>query len=261
MPPTNPGKHSQGKARSAWKWPLTAFSVVSLCLLVLMSGAGTSATLDPTRNGKDRKLFENTSTALADEVYRNCKLASKGLDREVLELGLRGFDRLAASGRISRDSILTIVDFSKPSLDRRMYVIDLKRRKLLFQTVVAHGRNSGTAYARNFSNRPQSLQSSLGFYITRGTYQGGNGYSLLLDGCEKGFNDKARDRAIVLHGADYAEETLSNSLRGYLGRSFGCPAVPMSIHRELINTIKLGNPIFLYYPDGDYLRESRILNG
>lgn len=261
MPPTNPGKHSQGKARSAWKMPLLAFSAISLCLLILISGAGNSATLKPSRKGNDRNNIEGSTAALADEVYRSCNLSSKGLDREVLELGLRGFDRLAASGRISRDSILTIVDFSKPSLDRRMYVIDLKRRKLLFQTVVAHGRNSGTAFARNFSNRPKSLQSSLGFYITRGTYQGGNGYSLLLDGCEKGFNDKARDRAIVLHGADYAEETLSNSLRGYLGRSFGCPAVPMSIHRELINTIKLGNPIFLYYPDGDYLRESRILNG
>lgn len=261
MPPTNPGKHTPGKARSAWKKPLLAFSAISLCLLILMSSAGTSATLKPSPNGNDRENIENTTAALADEVYRSCHLSSKGLDREVLELGLRGFDRLAASGRVSQDSILTIVDFSKPSLDRRMYVIDLKRRKLLFQTVVAHGRNSGTVYARNFSNRPKSLQSSLGFYITRGTYQGGNGYSLLLDGCEKGFNDNARGRSIVLHGAEYAEETLGNSLRGYLGRSFGCPAVPMSIHRALIDRIKLGNPIFLYYPDADYLRKSRILNG
>jgi hypothetical protein len=261
MPPTNPGKQSPGKVRSPWKWPLLGFSTISLCLLILISDAGNSATLTPSPNGNDRNPVEGSTAALADEVYRSCNLSSKGLDREVLALGLRGFDRLAASGKVSQDSILTIVDFSKPSLDRRMYVIDLKRRKLLFQTVVAHGRNSGTVYARNFSNRPQSLQSSLGFYITRGTYQGGNGYSLLLDGCEKGFNDKARERAIVLHGADYAEETLGNSLRGYLGRSFGCPAVPMSIHRELIDKIKLGNPIFLYYPDDDYLQKSRILNG
>lgn len=261
MTSTNPGKPTSGKVRSKWKMPLLALSAISLSLLVLISGAGNSATLDPSRKGNGRNNIEGGISALAEDVYRSCRLSAKGLDRDVLELGLRGFDRLAASGRVSPDSILTIVDFSKPSLERRMYVIDLKRKKLLFQTVVAHGRNSGTAYARNFSNRPKSLQSSLGFYITRGTYQGGNGYSLLLDGCEKGFNDKARDRAIVLHGADYAEETMGNSLRGYLGRSFGCPAVPMSIHRELIDSIKLGNPIFLYYPDPEYLRNSRILNG
>jgi len=258
MPPTPHTTNGRTPKAPGWKTLLTTLSAAA-CTLLLIPGERSSA-----RTHRPTDIDRNPATRadrLAEDVYRNCRLAEKGLDRRVFDLGLRGFDRLAAAGRVSTDSILTIVDFSKPSLDRRMYVIDLKRRKLLFQTVVAHGRNSGTTYARNFSNRPKSLQSSLGFYITRGTYQGGNGYSLLLDGCEKGFNDKARDRAIVLHGADYAEETLYNNLRGYLGRSFGCPAVPMSIHRELINTIKLGNPIFLYYPDGDYLRESRILNG
>lgn len=260
MPPTKPVLNTPRKRTLGWKTVLITLSTAAACTILLYLGVnGNTRTHRPT--DFDPGTSANRTSSLAEEVYQSCRLSAKGLDRQVLDLGLKGFDRLAADGRVSRDSILTIIDFSKPSLDRRMYVIDLKGRKLLFQSVVAHGRNSGREYARNFSNRPKSLQSSLGFYITRSTYQGGNGYSLLLDGCEKGFNDNARGRSIVLHGADYAEETLGNNLRGYLGRSFGCPAVPMTIHRELIDRIKLGNPIFVYYPDADYLRTSRILNG
>lgn len=257
MPPTPLAPPSRKPL--GWKTLLTALSIGGCTLLLLPGEPGTARTHLP--RDIDKRPAPTRSERLADDIYRNCRLDAKGLDRCVLDLGLRGFDRLAAAGRVSTDSILTIVDFSKPSLDRRMYVIDLRKQTLLFQTVVAHGRNSGMAYAKQFSNQPRSLQSSLGFYITRHTYQGGNGYSLLLDGCEKGFNDNARNRAIVLHGAEYAEETLGNTLRGYLGRSFGCPAVPMSIHRDIIDNIKLGNPLFIYYPDADYLRRSPLLNG
>jgi len=258
MPPTPHTTNGRTPKAPGWKTLLTTLSAAA-CTLLLIPGERSSA-----RTHRPTDIDRNPATRadrLAEDVYRNCRLAEKGLDRRVFDLGLRGFDRLAAAGRVSTDSILTIVDFSKPSLDRRMYVIDLRKRSLLFQTVVAHGRNSGKEFARQFSNQHKSHQSSLGFYITRNTYQGGNGYSLLLDGCEKGFNDNARSRAIVLHGADYAEETPGNTLRGYLGRSFGCPAVPMSIHKDIIDNIKLGNPLFIYYPDADYLRRSPLLNG
>jgi len=258
MPPTPHTTNSRRPKSLGWKTLLTTLSAITACTILLVPGEHSSA---HTHRPTDIDRTPTPTERLAEDIYRNCKLDAKGLDRCVLDLGLRGFDRLAAAGKVSADSILTIVDFSKHSLDRRMYIIDLRRQTLLFQTVVAHGRNSGKAYANQFSNQPRSLQSSLGFYITRNTYQGGNGYSLLLDGCEKGFNDNARNRAIVLHGADYAEETLGNTIRGYLGRSFGCPAVPMSVHKDIIDNIKLGNPLFIYYPDADYLRRSPLLNG
>jgi hypothetical protein len=141
-----------------------------------------------------------------------------------------------------------------------LYVIDLKNQDVVFNTVVAHGRNSGGEYARSFSNKPSSNKSSLGFYITEGTYNGGNGYSLKLQGAENGINDKALARAIVMHGADYANEDIIGS-KGYLGRSFGCPAVPQKYHKKIIDTIKDGNCLFVYYPDQTYLKKSKLLNG
>jgi hypothetical protein len=126
--------------------------------------------------------------------------------------------------------------------------------------VVAHGRNTGTEFARSFSNQPRSNKSSLGFYVTRETYRGSNGYSLKLDGQEKGFNDLAMSRAIVMHPASYANEEVIGR-KGYLGRSFGCPAVPEKISRSIIDRIKNGNVVFLYYPDSKYLSNSKLLNG
>ena len=141
-----------------------------------------------------------------------------------------------------------------------MFVVDLKSQTLLFHTVVAHGRNSGQEFAKEFSNKMNSHQTSLGFYITGSTYSGSNGYSLQLNGIEDGFNDKALARAIVIHGAGYANESTIDS-RGYLGRSYGCPALPQQINMKVINKIKQGSLLFAYYPDKKYLNNSEIING
>ena len=154
--------------------------------------------------------------------------------------------------------ILTLIDFSKPSTEERLYVLDLRHKKLLFTSHVAHGKNSGGNYATSFSNVSGSFKSSLGFYTTENTYQGRNGYSLILNGLEAGINDKAKERAIVIHGADYANPAVAAS-SGRLGRSFGCPALPQSLNKPIINTIKNGTLLFIYADDKAYLAQSQIL--
>ena len=133
-------------------------------------------------------------------------------------------------------SILTLIDFTKSSTEKRLFVFDMEQKKMLYSSVVSHGKNSGENYATSFSNEVGSYKSSLGFYLTGNTYQGRNGYSLLLDGLEKGINDRARERAIVVHGAAYANPSVCKS--GRLGRSFGCPALPQALTKPIINTIK-----------------------
>ena len=155
--------------------------------------------------------------------------------------------------------ILTLIDFSKPSNVRRLAIIDMKHGRLIDTSVVSHGQGSGELYARKFSNRDKSHQSSLGFYLTAGTYQGGNGYSLRLVGLEKGYNDNALSRAIVMHGADYCSESVTKTGQR-LGRSWGCPAVPMDKSRKIIDTIKGGSVLFIYADDTDYLAHSPVLS-
>ena len=195
-----------------------------------------------------------------ETLHGRLELAKAGLDIRVLETALKGFDRLSRMGKVSEDSILVIADFSKSSKEKRLYVIDLKQQRLVYRSLVAHGRNSGAEFANRFSNKPSSNMSSLGFYLTRGTYNGSNGYSLVLDGCEKGINDKARERAIVMHAADYANEEVVGG-KGYLGRSFGCPALPEKMNRKVIDRIKGGNVLFIYHPQSGYLDNSPLLNG
>lgn len=204
--------------------------------------------IDPRRNNYVNIIWEKISQTGA------------GLSEEVFTLALHGFSKLQSQNKLSKDSILAIVDFSKSSKEKRLYVVDLKTQTLLFNSLVSHGRNSGEEFATFFSNMPNSHKSSLGFYITKSTYNGNNGYSLRLEGIEKGFNDLAEKRAIVVHGAPYAEDP--NACRNtYLGRSFGCPAVPMSTHKKIIESIRGGNCLFIYYPDQEYLNKSEILNG
>ncbi len=157
------------------------------------------------------------------------------------EEALKGF-RLFEQER----AILTLIDFTKPSTEQRLCVIDLQEQQTLFKSHVSHGRNSGGNYAVSFSNQPQSFKSSLGFFRTGDTYYGKNGYSLILEGLEKGKNDKAKERAIVMHGAKYADPAVIKK-QGRLGRSLGCPALPPAVSREIINTIKQGT---LLYIDG-----------
>jgi hypothetical protein len=172
----------------------------------------------------------------------------------VLELALNGYAQLQDK---LKKPLLTVIDYSLPSTQKRLWIIDLAQQKILLHTVVAHGRNSGALLAEKFSNRPESYQSSLGFFQTGEAYQGKHGYSLRLDGLEVGINDKARARAIVIHGADYAKETVA-ATAGRLGRSLGCPAVPPDLSTPLIKLIKGGSLLFIYGKDPNYLRMSKF---
>ncbi len=205
-------------------------------------------------------LLLNKAFTYSSLLYFNSGLSETGLQYNVLEMAMKGFSKLRDKGLAGADSILTIIDFSKSSREKRLFVIDLKNQYVAMQSVVAHGRNSGQEFARTFSNKLSSNKSSLGFYVTKETYRGSNGYSLKLEGTETGINDMAMARAIVMHGADYANEKIINS-KGFLGRSLGCPALPQTINKKLIDKIKEGNVLFVYYPDANYLKRSELLNG
>lgn len=157
-----------------------------------------------------------------------------------------------------RREVLTLIDFSLPSTAKRLFVFDMAQHRLLYSSVVAHGKNSGENYATSFSNEYGSYKSSLGFYLTASTYQGRNGYSLILDGLEKGINDRARERAIVVHGAAYANPAMV-SRGGRLGRSFGCPALPQELSRPIIDAIKGGSVMYIYADKPEYLAQSTVL--
>lgn len=191
-------------------------------------------------------------------VYDSLHLAAAGLSQQVFGYAVRGFEYLKQSGKIINSNILTIADFSKSSCKKRLFVIDMKNCRMLFHTYVAHGMNSGQEFARFFSNIPQSNKSSLGFYQTAGTYTGKNGYSLHLIGLERGINDNAFNRDIVMHGAGYVSETLIQA-QGFLGRSQGCPAVPEKLHKPIIDKIKNGTCLFIFGEDKNYLQRSAVL--
>jgi hypothetical protein len=193
----------------------------------------------------------NSSTLLWNQLTKSESLPPS---LPVLELALNGYAQLQDK---LKKPLLTVIDYSLPSTQKRLWIIDLAQQKILLHTVVAHGRNSGALLAEKFSNRPESYQSSLGFFQTGEAYQGKHGYSLRLDGLEVGINDQARARAIVIHGADYAKETVA-ATAGRLGRSLGCPAVPPDLSTPLIKLIKEGSLLFIYGKDPNYLRMSKF---
>lgn len=188
-------------------------------------------------------VFANGTAGInfdAKELYNDMKL--NGLIKyDVFVQGIEGFNRIDKKEK----NILTIVDFSLPSTAERMYILDLEKRELLFKSYVSHGKNTGDLYAEDFSNVAESNKSSLGFYMTEAPYKGSNGYSLRLAGLEKGINDNAMKRNIVVHGADYANPEMIKT-SGRLGRSFGCFAVPVDINHEIIDTIKGRSIIYVY---------------
>lgn len=194
-----------------------------------------------------------------EAAYENMHLDDMGLSKAAYDYGMKGFNYLLQTGQLSKENVISIVDFSKPSSQKRLFVIDLNNHKVLFNTYVAHGVNSGREYANQFSNTPESNKSSLGFYETKNTYLGGNGYSLKLIGLEKGINDNAERRDIVIHGAEYVDESLIRS-QGYIGRSWGCPALPEKLHKPIIDKIKNGSCLFIYSPNSSYLKKSKIIN-
>jgi hypothetical protein len=212
----------------------------------------------------DKNAMSDTAATVAavgsfSGLYDRLDLDSLELSYEAFALAIAGYRNLVASGAVVNKDILSIVDFSLPSSRKRLFVIDLNRDSLLFNTYVSHGRNSGMEQATRFSNKVNSFQSSLGFFVTGNTYKGEHGYSLRLQGLEKGINDNAFDRGIVIHAADYVNEKLARQ-RGYIGRSLGCPAVPVALHKPIIKTIKDGSCLFLYGSDSNYTATSPLMN-
>lgn len=191
-------------------------------------------------------------------LYDTLDLDALGLSKEAFTLALTGYQTLLQAGKVQKDNILTIIDFSLPSSQKRLFVIDLQTGALLFNTFVSHGRNSGTVLATKFSNAFNSFKSSLGFYTTGSPYSGKHGYSLRLEGQEAGINDNAMERGIVIHSADYVNERSIHQM-GYIGRSQGCPAIPEALKKPIIETIRNGSCLFVYSPDKNYTAHSKLL--
>jgi L,D-transpeptidase catalytic domain len=204
--------------------------------------------------------FEAPTSASARTTSARAFASVQSLNSQVLQLALNAATCARGSGVTNNDRLLTVIDYSKASTQPRLWVLDLDDERVLFEELVAHGQGSGDNYANKFSNDDGSHQTSLGLFRTADTYVGTNGYSLRLDGLEPGVNDRARERAIVMHGAPYVNAVASRTL-GRLGRSWGCPALRPAIARTLIDTIKEGSLVFAYYPDQQWLRGSRFLNG
>ncbi len=195
-----------------------------------------------------------TSTARGQSLDRTLTRLAPNADPAVLRLAAQALNCASANARR-----LAVIDYSLPSTARRLWVFDLARPRLLFEELVSHGRGSGDARARVFSNQPESYQSSLGLFRTLDSYQGRNGYSLRLEGLEPGINDLAYQRAIVIHGADYVSKSFIERT-GRLGRSHGCPAVRPEVTRPLIDSIKGDQYLFAYYPDQEWLANSPLLS-
>ena len=183
-----------------------------------------------------------------EKVYQQCGLEGKLAGQEMEKCSTKELE-------FNNERLLTIIDFTKPSTEKRLFIIDLNNQELIHHTLVAHGKNTGLNLAESFSNTSQSLQSSLGFYTTGEPYYGKHGYSLRLDGLEEGINDNARKRAIVIHGAKYVSEDFIET-HGRLGRSWGCPALPLEQTKEIIDLIKKGSCLYIYSDDENYLKNS-----
>ncbi len=199
--------------------------------------------------------FEENTTLLYNEIEAG-KYSLPNL--ETFIKAFEGYTTLENQGKV-QNNILTIVDFSFSSTKERMWVLDMENKKVILQTLVSHGMNSGTEYAKSFSNQNESFKSSLGFFITGETYNGKHGISLKLDGQEYGLNDNARERAVVIHGADYVSKKLANR-QGYIGRSQGCPAVSPEVAPKLIRLIKNKSVLFIYHPTRMYVNKSRLVS-
>lgn len=181
------------------------------------------------------------------------------LNQKVLKIALMAYKKAADAGAVKKP-VLTVIDYSMPSNKQRMWIFDLNKERLLYNTYVAHGKNSGADTPHHFSNKLSSKETSLGTYVTRDTYIGSKGYSLNLQGLERGFNDNAYDRRVVIHGAWYVEPDFIKK-SGHAGRSWGCPSIAKTLAKPVINTIKGGSVVFAYYPDSYYLAHSGYAAG
>ena len=225
--------------------PVTAAAVVAPVLLPAALAPVAPAVVAP-------------AAGLLDATLDRLAANAPGLKREVLRLALVARDAAAKEGLAKKDELLTVIDYSLPSTVKRLWVFDVKSGDVLFNELVAHGKNTGDNYARHFSNRDKSLQTSLGLFRTAGTYIGGNGYSLKLAGLEPGYNDQAERRSVVMHGAPYVSEEFA-AAHGRIGRSWGCPALSQKVAGKVIDTIKGGSLLFSYFPDRDWLQHSKFV--
>jgi len=199
----------------------------------------------------------NHSTQPAADVNQQVQhlgLKAPQLDKHVLKLALVAYNTASAKGSVKKP-VLTVIDYSLPSSKQRMWIFDVRKERLLYNTYVAHGANSGDSTPRHFSNKMSSRETSLGTYVTKDTYMGSKGLSLNLQGLERGFNDNAYNRRVVIHGAWYVEPDFIKKT-GRAGRSWGCPSIAKTLAKPVINTIKDGSVVFAYYPDKYYLSHS-----
>ncbi len=203
-------------------------------------------------------LFASTGTDISTKVQHLSNKAPQ-LNKNVLKLALTAYKNASKKGAVKKP-VLTVIDYSLPSNKQRMWVFDIRKERLLYNTYVAHGRNSGSNRPSHFSNINSSKQSSLGTYITKDTYIGHKGYSLNLQGLDKGFNTNAYNRRVVVHGAWYVEPDFIKKA-GRAGLSWGCPAIAETLAKPVINTIKNGSVVFAYFPDKNFLSHSRYLVG
>ncbi|PWT75348.1 MAG: hypothetical protein C5B59_09155 [Bacteroidetes bacterium] len=240
----------------------TAFFVLVFSTSSLLAGNGPKSKSNIHRIKSSHSSKSVASPAFEEAVtslYTDIDLEDFGLQKKAFEYAYKGFLYLQEHHLINKTNLLTICDFSQSSKSKRLYVIDLDERKILINTYVAHGRGSGSEFAHKFSNSNRSHKSSLGFYVTESTYYGDHGLALRIQGLEKGFNDKALKRNIVIHGSHYVGQDFLDS-NPFNGRSFGCPAVPFDETEGIIDAIKDGSCLFIYHPTKKYLAKSRILN-
>lgn len=223
------------------------FIIVALALLPI-------GTLD----AREKAAVPSASASTVGSEWNSSPLGT--IDTNVFGLALRAANCAVRSGAVRNLSTLTVIDYSKPSTEKRLWVFDLRSHEMVYEELVAHGQGSGGNVPTLFSNDPETHRTSLGLFRTADTYVGKNGYSLRLDGLDRGFNDHARERAIVMHGAPYVSAEFAQA-QGRLGRSWGCPALEADVARDVIDRVKGGGLIFAYYPDQQWLNASQFLGG
>ena len=208
---------------------------------------------------KERQLALKKAELNIKELYNELNAAQYDLSFTAFRYAYIGYQTMKKQHRLNNKELFSIIDFTKDCNSKRFYTIDLEKMKIVYYTYVAHGKKSGERMATSFSDAVESNKSSIVFYITGNTYNGGNGYSLILNGDEKGYNSNLAKRSVVVHAADYANEDYI-ARNGRMGRSLGCPALPENIYKQVIETIKEKTMIFAYYNDAKYLKTSKYLN-
>lgn len=230
--------------------------LVRVTLIIIALALLPMGTLDA--RGKSTIRLKADPTGYKADLWNTSSLGT--IDANVFDLALGAANCAVRSGKVTNPSTLTVIDYSKPSTAKRLWVFDLHSHELVYEELVAHGQGSGGNVPTVFSNEPETHRTSLGLFVTEDTYVGKNGYSLRLEGLDRGFNDRARERAIVMHGAPYVSEQFAQA-QGRLGRSWGCPALREGVAQEVIDRVKGGGLVFAYYPDQEWLHGSQYLGG